>query len=83
VSADLAAFLAALSLSDLGPVLAGPLVGAESASDLEHLTEEELKGVGVPLIKAKKLMQAVAAKVLVPLWSMLPLLFLITNAKNR
>jgi hypothetical protein len=63
VSADLAAFLAALSLSDLGPVLAGPLVGAERASDLEQLNEADLKGFGVPLIKARKLMQAVAAKV--------------------
>ena len=63
VPADLAAFLAALSLSDLGPVLAGPLVGAESASDLEDFTEEDLKGVGVPLVKAKKLLRAVAAKV--------------------
>jgi hypothetical protein len=58
----LAAFLAALSLSDLGPVLAGPLVGAKSASDLEGFSDEHFTRVGIPLVKAVKLAKAVAPK---------------------
>lgn len=63
VPPHLSAFLAALFLSDLGPILAGPLVGAVSASDLAGLTEADLKALDVPLVKAKKLVKAVAETV--------------------
>lgn len=64
VPEPLAALLASVGLSDFGPALASPAVGAETAADVALLHAEDLtapgKGVGMSVVQARRLLAAAA-----------------------